>query len=120
MRINPLTTIVPHHIETSQLIWPANVLTGFYIMGNTGGLWVKKITLPFTHAKFANVINVMSHIIYEHTLKLRAINGSSPRFTSNIKRIQAIYVTSILPEIIWFSGNFRGSRSSVIYSLRFV
>ena len=32
----PLTTNVPHHIETSQLIWRANQLTGFYMMGNTG------------------------------------------------------------------------------------
>ena len=33
---NPLTTNVPHHIETSQLIWNANQLTGFYMMGNIG------------------------------------------------------------------------------------
>ena len=32
---NPLTTNVPHHIETSQLICSANQLTGFYIKGNT-------------------------------------------------------------------------------------
>ena len=32
----PLTTSVPHHIETSQLIWRANQLTCFYMMGNTG------------------------------------------------------------------------------------
>ena len=30
---NPLTTNVPHHIETSQLICNANHLTGFYILG---------------------------------------------------------------------------------------
>ena len=29
---NPLTTIVPHHIETSQLICSANQLTGFDMM----------------------------------------------------------------------------------------
>ena len=29
--LNPLTTNVPHHIETSQLICYANHLTGFYI-----------------------------------------------------------------------------------------
>ena len=34
--LKPLTTNVPHHIETSQLICSANQLTGFYIMGNTG------------------------------------------------------------------------------------
>ena len=33
---NPLTTNVPHHIETSQLICIANQLTGFYIMGIIG------------------------------------------------------------------------------------
>ena len=33
---NPLTTNVPHHIETSQLICNVNQLTGFYMMGNTG------------------------------------------------------------------------------------
>ena len=33
--LNPLTTNVPHHIETSQLICSANHLTGFYMMGNT-------------------------------------------------------------------------------------
>ena len=32
--INPLTTNVPHHIETSHLICKANQLTVFYIMGN--------------------------------------------------------------------------------------
>ena len=34
--VNPLTTNVPHHIETSQLICIANQLTGFYMMGNIG------------------------------------------------------------------------------------
>ena len=29
---NPLTTNVPHHIETSQLICNANQLTGFYMI----------------------------------------------------------------------------------------
>ena len=33
--INPLTTNVPHHTETSQLIFSANQLTGFYMMGKT-------------------------------------------------------------------------------------
>ena len=33
---NPLTTNVPHHRETSQLISNANLLTGFYMMGNIG------------------------------------------------------------------------------------
>ena len=32
--IKPLTTNVPHYIETSQLIWNANQLTSFYMMGN--------------------------------------------------------------------------------------
>ena len=35
-KINPLTTNVPHHIETSPLICIANQLTGFYIIGNIG------------------------------------------------------------------------------------
>ena len=34
--INPLTTNVPRHIETSELICYANKLTGFYMMGNIG------------------------------------------------------------------------------------
>ena len=33
---NPLTTNVPEHIETSQLICIANQLTGFFIMGDIG------------------------------------------------------------------------------------
>ena len=33
---NPLTTNGPHHIETIQLIYNANQLTGFYIMGDIG------------------------------------------------------------------------------------
>ena len=32
--INPLTTNVPYHIETGQLICNTNQLTGFYMMGN--------------------------------------------------------------------------------------
>ena len=32
--INPLTTNVPHYIETSKFIWRANQLTGFYLIGN--------------------------------------------------------------------------------------
>ena len=36
VKVNPLTTNVPHHIETSQLILIANQLTGFYMMGNIG------------------------------------------------------------------------------------
>ena len=32
--INPLTSNVPYHIETSQLIYNGNQLTGFFIMGN--------------------------------------------------------------------------------------
>ena len=35
---NPLTTNVPHHIETSQFICNANQLTGFYVMENNGPL----------------------------------------------------------------------------------
>ena len=34
--INPLTTSVPHHTETSQLICTANQLIGVYMMGNIG------------------------------------------------------------------------------------
>ena len=32
--INPLSTNVPNHIETSQLIWNKNQLIGFYMIGN--------------------------------------------------------------------------------------
>ena len=31
-----LTTNVPHHIETSQLVCIANQVTGLYMMGNSG------------------------------------------------------------------------------------
>ena len=34
--LNSLTTNVPHHIETSQLICGANQLTGFSMIGNSG------------------------------------------------------------------------------------
>ena len=37
--VNPLTTNVPHHIETSQLIFIAGIATQlacFYMMGNIG------------------------------------------------------------------------------------
>ena len=39
--VNPFTTNIPHHIETSQLICSADQLTGFYMMGNTVRSWVK-------------------------------------------------------------------------------
>ena len=39
--LNPITTNVPNHIETSQLICIANQLTGFYLMGT---LVVKGLT----------------------------------------------------------------------------
>ena len=38
---NPLTTNILLHIETIQSICIANQLTGFYMMGNIGRLWVK-------------------------------------------------------------------------------
>ena len=41
LRFNPLTTNVPHHIETSQLICSVNQFNGFYMMGKTGRYWVK-------------------------------------------------------------------------------
>ena len=34
--LNLLTTNLPKHIETTQLIWNANQLTGFYMMGDIG------------------------------------------------------------------------------------
>ena len=37
--INPLTTNVPYHIETSQLICTVDELTVFYMMGNIGRLY---------------------------------------------------------------------------------
>ena len=46
--VNPLTTNVPHCIETSQLIFIASQLTGFYMMGNIGRSWVKRL---FTEQK---------------------------------------------------------------------
>ena len=47
MSVYSLTTNVPHHIEISQLTCNANQLTDFYLMGNTGRLWVKKMTSSF-------------------------------------------------------------------------
>ena len=40
--IEPFTTNVPHHIKTSQLIFIANHLTGFYMIGNIGRSWVNQ------------------------------------------------------------------------------
>ena len=34
--INPFTSNISHHIETSQFICNGNELTGFYMMGNVG------------------------------------------------------------------------------------
>ena len=34
-------TDIPYHIETSELNYIANQLTGFYMMGNIGRYWVK-------------------------------------------------------------------------------
>ena len=34
--LSDLTVNIPYHTETIQLIWSANQLTGFYVMGNTG------------------------------------------------------------------------------------
>ena len=33
---------VPGDIETSQLIWNTDQLTGLYMMGNTGHWWLKQ------------------------------------------------------------------------------
>ena len=38
--LNPVTTNVPNHIETSQLICNTKQLTGFYMMVNIGRQWV--------------------------------------------------------------------------------
>ena len=48
--INPLTTNVNHHIETSQLLCIANQLTGFYMIGNVGRYWVKYFHILHAHA----------------------------------------------------------------------
>ena len=50
---NPLTTSVPHHIETTQLICFANQLTGFYMMRNTGLQWVKTTLSDLNHYSIA-------------------------------------------------------------------
>ena len=36
VKVNPLTTNIPHHIETSQLICIANQMTGLYVMVSIG------------------------------------------------------------------------------------
>ena len=41
--LNPLTTNVPRHIETSQLICIGNQLTGSCMTENTGRSWVNSI-----------------------------------------------------------------------------
>ena len=38
--MNLLTTNIPHHIETCQLIFRANQLTGFYMIGHIGRKWI--------------------------------------------------------------------------------
>ena len=53
---NPLTTNVPHHIETSQLICSANQLTGFYMMRTL-------------------VVNGLMQVMCDH-LKMISINSS--------------------------------------------
>ena len=45
MVLNPLTTNVPHHIKTGQLICIANQLTGFFMMGNIGRSWVNTLMI---------------------------------------------------------------------------
>ena len=40
--INPFQSKVAFHIETSQLIYSTNQLTGLYMKSNTGQKWVKK------------------------------------------------------------------------------
>ena len=47
-RVNPLTTSVPHHIETSQLICRANQLTAFYMIGDSGSLWLNSKGVSLT------------------------------------------------------------------------
>ena len=53
---NPLTTNVPHHIETSQLICRANQLTSFYMMGNIGRQWVNMLIVSDQKQLFTDVI----------------------------------------------------------------
>ena len=38
--VNPLTSTVPHHTETSQLTCNGNQLTGFYVVVSNGRKWV--------------------------------------------------------------------------------
>ena len=47
LQFNPLTINVSYHIETSQLIYIANQLTGFYMMGNIGRWWVKVFSFQY-------------------------------------------------------------------------
>ena len=54
--INPLTTKVPHHTGTSQLICNANQLTGFYIMGN-----ICRLGLTFPEFSIKNLLHLISH-----------------------------------------------------------
>ena len=71
-QFNPLTTNVPHHIETSQLIWNANQLTGFYMMGNIGRQWVKVYT-TFT----ITLTDILTRGLLEYVI----VNHSSLVFT---------------------------------------
>ena len=40
--LDPLTTNVPHHIETGQCIYNANQSTSFYMMGSISRQWVNR------------------------------------------------------------------------------
>ena len=61
----PLTTNIPHHIETSQLICNVNRLTGFYMMRNTGCLCVNfKITEAFI-IKLKTIEKTKLYIYYQ-------------------------------------------------------
>lgn len=46
---NPLTTSVPHHMETSQLLYMETELTGFFMMGEIGSQWIKGLKKRVTH-----------------------------------------------------------------------
>ena len=74
--VSPLTTSVPRHIETSQLICRTNQLTCFYMMGNTGRQWVNLIYSLHRKVSITNLV----------TKKIRQIHRQKESFIDVLKK----------------------------------
>ena len=90
---NPLTITAPHHTETSQLICTANQLTGFYMMGSTGRLWVNvNFELILYQIKYINQMlliwaynYLLDQNIYSHQ---KSFNPSMPGRNKRVTHIE--------------------------------